>query len=310
MLSKLSLSLLLTLSFSLSCLGQVVSTGGYATTMGPTITPISAANAPLVATPDVALPGSGPAVGAPLGSSNSNDSRVSTGPSVYNPNGFVPVESAEVAATNANPGSQTTVNSSSNAPANNQVFEFGVQQVITESPSPSGSASSLGEIARDLRAHPRPATKMINNDTVARLNASGATLGNPTAQDTNTVAATLPSNTPVQGAASTNTLMAQNQTPALPQSDQSEAVEPPQSASKPSPTAGQQRHAPESQASTSSAAQSSASGEQNPAPAQSAANSQNSAAKTKLPQTASHLPLILLLGGLGVGGGTLYLLRR
>ena len=305
--SKLPVSLLLTAS--LSCFAQVVSTGGYATTPGPATVSISAANALLVATPDVALPGSGPAVGAPVASSN--DPRFSAGPSVYNPNvaATAPAENTETATTNATLGNQTTVNGNSVASANNEAFEFGVQHVIiAESTSPNRPAPSLGEIARDLRAHPRPATKMINNDTVARLNASQGTLGNPTAQDTSAVAIAQPSNSPVQGSASTNTLMAQNQTPALPQSDQSEASEPPQSASKSSPTAGQQRHAPESQGSASSAAQSSASGEQNPAP--SAANSQNSAARTKLPQTASHLPLILLLGGLGVGSGTLYLLRR
>ena len=294
MLAKLFFAVLFIASSS--CFGQVVSTGGYATTAGSTITPISAANAPLIATPDVALPGSGPAVGAPLGSSNSNDSRFATGPSVYNPNSIVFGENAgEVAATNAE--NQT---STGNAAANNQGFEFGVQRVESSTLTPSGPVPSLGEIAKDFRAQHREPTKVLNNDTVARLNASGSGMGNLVTRGSETVAGSRPP-APAQPLANQATLMAQNQTPALPQSDQGQAAEPAQRSS----TAAQQRHASE----TSST-------DQNSVPAQQAAQAQSSTATSnpqpgaKLPQTASYLPILLLLGGIGVAGGTLYLLRR
>jgi len=67
---------------SLSCFGQVTIISGTATTVGP-----SPAIAPLISTPDVALPASGSAVGAPLSSAAANDSRFSRRPAVYNPNG-------------------------------------------------------------------------------------------------------------------------------------------------------------------------------------------------------------------------------
>ena len=78
MFSKVSLSL--ALAVSAACFGQISTTGGYATTSSAPMTPI----APIISTPDIALPGSGPAVGAPL--SNTNDPRTSTGPSIYDPN--------------------------------------------------------------------------------------------------------------------------------------------------------------------------------------------------------------------------------
>ena len=296
--SKLLLSLVFVVS--LTCFGQVISTGGYVTN-APSSTPISAASAPLVSTPDAALPGSGPAVGVPLGSSNSNDSRVSTGPSVYNPNTIPTSENKEAATANAAPAA----GASNSAAANAEPFEFGVQHVISETPAPNSAVPSLGEIARDLRAHPRPATKVINNETVARLNAEPSGIGALGPLDTSAVAATAqPLSTPAQTASSTPTLMAQNQPPALPQSDQSEVPETPQA----SATAGQQKHATATQSSTSSNTKSTASAEQNPA--QTAAANESANEQPKLPQTATHLPVFLLLGGLGIAGGASYLLRR
>src|SRR5690348_8271016 len=65
MISKLSLAMLLSATFSVA---QVAVVGGTATTAGPAMAtvPVSAANAPLISTPDIALPGSGPAVGSPI----------------------------------------------------------------------------------------------------------------------------------------------------------------------------------------------------------------------------------------------------
>jgi LPXTG-motif cell wall-anchored protein len=262
--------------------------------------PFSAANAPLIATPDVSLPGSGPAVGAPLGNSNSNDSRFTTGPSVYNPNSIALGDNTG-AATTTSAENQTSINGTGNAAANDQGFEFGVQQVESSTSTASGPVPSLGEIAKEFRAQHLQPTKVLNNDSVARLNASGSGMGNLAARGTDTVAGyARPTNVPAQPSANNATLMAQNQTPALPQSDREEAPERPAS-----PTAGQQRHASDAPPAT-----------QNSAPAQPSAQAQssnpspNSEAAPKLPQTASHLPLILLIGGLGLAGGTLYLLRR
>jgi hypothetical protein len=215
MLSKLSLSALL--AFSLSCFGQVVSTGGYATTAGPSSTPISAANAPLVATPSAALPGSGPTVGAPLGSSNTNDSRFSTGPSVYNPNS---VGSQEVSAETANAASGTN-----SQPVESEPFEFGVQQVISSTAETNGPQLSLGEVARNLKANHHAPVRMINNDTIARLNAAQNGTANAAPQESNTVAAATQTHTiPARSPANCGTMIAQNQTPALPQGDQGDTA--------------------------------------------------------------------------------------
>jgi len=297
MFNKLSFSLLLIAS--LSCFGQVVSYGGYATTAGPAvgIIPLSAASAPLIATPDVALPGSGPAVGIPLGNSNTNDSRISTGPSVYNPNSIPDDIAGSIGAANTAAETQT---SSSNAPAANQPFEFGVQHVETSTSAASTATPSLGEIAKQLRAEQRPATKVINNETVARLNASQGGISNLAPQGSGTVASsTEPANPLSENPTSGQTLMAQNQAPPMPQNDQNQAAQP-------DATAGQQRHASDA----SSASQTSASSQPSSSQTEASTTGANSNPGTNLPQTATHLPLLLLLGGIGVGGGILYLLRR
>src|SRR5712671_2633559 len=85
MFGKLSLAMLL---MSVSCFAQVSTTGGYATSSQSSMAGavIGSDNPPLVSTPDIALPGSGSAVGAPLSSAAANDSRFSTGPSVHSAN--------------------------------------------------------------------------------------------------------------------------------------------------------------------------------------------------------------------------------
>ena len=301
MLSKTTLSLLLTAS--LSCFGQVVSTGGYATNAGPSATPVSAANAPLVATPEIALPGSGPAHGAPLGNTNTNDSRFSTGPSVYNPNSVPATSSAETTTANGTTAIESAP--AGNTAAANEPFEFGVQQVISGAPAPSTPPPSLGEIARNLRAHPVQPTKVINNETVARLNANPKNMGNLIQSEDSTVAAGAPI-APSFPAANAG-LMARNEAPALPQSDQSEAAEQPQAPAQPRATAGQQKTAATNPASARTApAPSSA----NDAASATPSNGNQADTGAKLPQTATHLPLLLLFGGLGVAGGALYLVRR
>jgi LPXTG-motif cell wall-anchored protein len=99
---------------------------------------------------------------------------------------------------------------------------------------------------------------------------------------------------------SINALVAQNRAPALPQSDQESA--PSSARQKVSPTAIQQRHATPQQdtvVSENTSAQK---------PSSTAANDQGK--NSKLPQTGSSLPLLLVIGALGIGAGTLYLLRR
>lgn len=216
----LRLSLFAVLAGSVSCFGQVATSGGYATNAGPTSTiSTSTATAPMVATPDAALPGSGPAVGVPLGNSNSNDSRTSTGPSVYNPNAVgyefgANTEPAPIGAANTN----TT-------PASDQPFEFGVQHVLSSSPAIDSSTPSLGETARRVRSNRNAPVRMINNDSIARLNAAQTGTGNT--QNPRTVATTIrPANGAAQPTADCGTLMAKSQAPALPQSDREEAAAP------------------------------------------------------------------------------------
>ncbi|MBV9072878.1 MAG: LPXTG cell wall anchor domain-containing protein [Acidobacteria bacterium] len=294
---------------SLSCFAQVVTTGGYATSAGQANSggAPSAANAPLLATPDAALPGSGPAFGTPLSNSSTNDPRSTNGPSVYNPNGinFAEENIGTAAATQAQLGTAGNGTASANA----QPFEFGVQQIgLTAASAPAGT--SLGEIARELKAHRRAAIKVLNNDSVARLNSASTGMGSLQPQAASTVAgtATSPSNATAPAPAAT-TLVAQNEPPALPQSDNGDTAAQ-QSTPQPSSTAAQQRHAvPQSSvADQSSSDQPSSNG--NTQTAAAADTSPKSKDTAHLPQTATHLPLLLLLGGLGAAGGALYYIRR
>src|SRR5690242_9635405 len=160
MFRKFSLALLLSASFGFA---QVTTVGGTATTAGPAVAtvPVSAANAPLISTPDIALPGSGPAVGAPISTAAANDSRSSSGPSVYNPNGMpVPepttasvatIPSASAAATPTTPTS-TAPTSATMTPTATEPFENGIQHFESGLPNPSNPTESLGQIARTYRA--------------------------------------------------------------------------------------------------------------------------------------------------------------
>lgn len=313
MFNKLSLAVVLSASFSFA---QVAVVGGTATTGGPAMVtvPVSAASAPLIATPEIALPGSGPAVGAPLSSAAANDSRTSSGPSVHNPNG-APFAVPEPAASNlaTAPGtansvvSATSAASATPAPAT-EPFENGIQHFESGLPNSSSRTESLGQIARSYRARRLQGVKTFNNDSIAELNARGVRTGNLGPETSTVVASSQPA---TQSAQPTNegTLMAQNQTPALPQGDQS-----PASPSAPSsPTQWQQRHKASPQSSPSPAQSTSSAPEQAASVGQTApvANESNTSKQSAaLPQTGSSLPLLLLLGGLGVVGGLVYWLRR
>jgi LPXTG-motif cell wall-anchored protein len=271
MFRKVSLSLVL--AVSAACFGQISTTGGYATTSSAPMTPIT----PIISTPDIALPGSGPAVGAPL--SNTNDPRTSTGPSIYDPNYVSPAsESAQGAAFTP-----------SNATSANENFEVGIQHFVSGAPAATTPTRSLAEIARSIKAQHPKARRSFNNDTIAKLNADGVRTGN------------LEPTEVAQAPAEENTLVAENRVPALPQSDQAETtqVRPSQN----SATAAQQRQRVEAPSETTAAAPA-------PAPPQASAPGDHAENTAKLPQTSSYLPLILFLGALGIAGGALYFLRR
>ena len=276
MFSKLSLSLVLTAS--LACVGQVTTMGGYATSAP---VPVNAVDAPLVATPDIALPGSGPAVGAPL--TNANDPRSATGPSIYNPNYVFPVESAQSASFSPSTPAST-----------NQNFELGIQSFVSGAPAAAIPTQSLAEIARLIKARLPKASKAFDNESIAKLNADGVRTGN-LGPESSTSASTELAKAPAN-----NTLVAESRMPALPQSDQPATAPSRQN----SATAAQQRHRDETPAETQ-ATPASAPAAQASAPAD---RSENTA---KLPQTSSSLPIIVLLGALGIAGGALfYLMRR
>ena len=279
MFSKLSLSLVLIAS--LACVGQVTTTGGYGTTYNVASTPAGTPDAPIISTPDIALPGSGPAVGAPLTNVNTNDSRTATRPSVYNPNFISPVS-----------GNPQEASFTGSAPASgNEGFEFGVQHFVSGAPAAATSRQSLAEIARAIKAQHPKASRSFNNDSIARLNAEGVRTGNLGPESS--AASTELAKAPAQ-----NTLVAENRMPALPQSDQPATAPTRQN----SATAAQQRHKDQALTERQSAP---------PAPAQASAPVENAQNTAKLPQTSSALPIILLLGALGIAGGALfYFMRR
>jgi LPXTG-motif cell wall-anchored protein len=299
MFGKLTTSIVV---MSLSCFAQVSTTGGYATTSQSSMAGavLSTDNPPLVSTPDIALPGSGSAVGAPLSSAAANDSRFSTGPSVHSANAVAPQVSGDNGTLAFGLPATESVQTSETSPGP-QNFEFGIQHFESGLSNANAPVSSLGQIARNYRAQHRKAARSFNNDSISQLNAAGVRTGNLGPESSTTVAsATKPS---AMQPASGGALIAENQPPALPQSDQDQSVDVTQSV-RPSATAGQQRHRIETP--TPASAQNSA------APTQGSTASQNPQQKgsAKLPQTASSLPLFFLIGGLGLAGGALYLLRR
>ncbi len=323
MFRKLSLALLLFASFGFA---QVATVGGTATTAGPAVAtvPVSAANVPLISTPDIALPGSGPAMGAPISAAAANDSRSSSGPSVYNPNGMrvsepaatnlatIPSASTPAAAVPATPASTAPASVTTMAtPATTEPFENGIQHFESGMPNTSNPTQSLAQIARAYRAQHRQAAKTFNNDSIAQLNARGVRTGNLGPETSTVVASSQPAAQPAQPA-NAGTLMAQNQPPALPQSDQYQSAPSATSPAASSSTAWQQRHKTAEQ-NTPTAAQSANESPQQASTPQSApaANPSNTKKQSAaLPQTGSPLPLLLLLGGLGVVGGVVYWLRR
>jgi hypothetical protein len=292
MIRKLSLCTLLTLS--LSCFGQVVANGGYAANVAP-----SAAIAPITSTPEIALPGSGPAVGAPLGNTNTNDSRFSTGPSVVSrnelPGEAAPAETTAPAASNGTPAAIEQVpQTNAAAAAVTEPFNVGIQHFVSGAPGAPNNGLSLAEIVKQTRGQAHPAARVFTNDSIQQLNARGVRTGNLAPPSANMDASN--ASAPAVNAQPAGTLLAQNEAGPMPQSDQS--------APPPSRTADQRRQTPSTQVPANSAPTTSGAADQNAAPAQPNSNAQ------ALPQTASSLPLLLLVGFIGLAAGTIYLLRR
>jgi LPXTG-motif cell wall-anchored protein len=282
------------LVFSLSCFGQVVINGGYASNVAP-----NAALAPVTSTPDIALPGSGPAVGAPL--NNTNDSRFSTGPSIASRNEIVDVvsatnenaEGAPESATTAAPNGTNTPTASANQP-----FDVGIQHFVSGAPGAANTGLSLAEIVTQVRAQAHAPARVFTNDSIQQLNARGVRTGNlePPSSDVNAANTAAPNTAaPNTNPEPNGTLMAQNEAGPLPQSDQSA----PQSR-----TANQRRETPSTQAPSENAPAPSASADQNA----NAAPANNNA--SALPQTGSSLPLLLLIGFVGLAAGSIYFVRR
>jgi LPXTG-motif cell wall-anchored protein len=314
-----TLSLCSLLAFSLTCFAQITTTGGYATTSSPAIgmAPFSVANAPIASTPDIALPGSGPAVGAPLGNTNSNDSRISTGASVANRNSIysepamsnvtaetgIPDNGVTAASNGATAASTTTAQAGTA-----EAYNMGIQHFESGLAGKSANSLSLAELARQVRGSRHPATRVINNDSIAQLNARGVTTGNipienPANGNATSTEAANPAPQTNAAAEPTGTLMARNQPPPFSQQQAPQQPAPAENA-----TAGQQRHPAAESAGSTAAPQSTTAAAENQ---NSGANPSAAASTNKsLPQTGSHLPLLLLLGVLGVGAGSVYLLRR
>jgi|SRR5581483_5575881 len=166
----------LLLSTALGCSSQVVIVGGNATTAAPGLMPM-AGQSPLVSTPDIALPGSGNAVGAPLSTAAANDSRTSTGPSVYNPNGpvFISTQSYSTAAAEATTMEFPRISegtSASTLPFENGIQHFESGLSVSEQP-----IQSLGQIARFYRSRHEQPLRTFNNNSIARMNARGVRIG-------------------------------------------------------------------------------------------------------------------------------------
>jgi hypothetical protein len=141
---------------------QVTVNGGYATTSGPSpvAIPLSTADTPLIVTPDVALPGSGPAVGAPL--RNANDSRSVIGPSV----------TKESLSEEPGVGSGSELEPSSQI--GSEPFEFGMQHFISGATEARDPNPSLAEIAGQFKAKHHHSGCIFDNDSLRHLSASAA----------------------------------------------------------------------------------------------------------------------------------------
>ncbi len=184
--------------------GGIIVQGGYATTgpIGP----------PLVTPPSVAY--------------TPNAAVVSNTPTV------IAEPSAITAAATAAATAGSVAPAANAGPGQSRGFDWGAAKMMSNSPyrvSATALDRSLGEIARENRAHPQHATRTYTNDDIARLNqqtgANNAPGANMPASDQGSTGGVLPPGLAAPGApASTN--------------PQAQPQQQPQPKPKPSPFAG------------------------------------------------------------------------
>lgn len=278
-------------------LGQVVVVGGTATTAIHG-TPVGFAQSPLIATPDIALPGSGNAVGAPLSTAAANDSRTSLGPSVHNPNGPALLPITNYSTVSSSSAIPVAPNSDEGASSSGAVFENGLQRFESGLSEPTNRARSVAEIAAVYRRQHEKAARRFNNDSIAEMNARTLRNGGSELPPVSLARFSPPSG-------DRGLLIAQNHDSRLPQSDVDESIAAqrsvqqvdsaandkiPQATSQKLPEVGYTR---DESARTAAAV--------------------NSADENKTPARKSpawfQLPVLILLAGLGVTG-VLYWLKR
>lgn len=273
------LFLVLLLSASSGCLAQVVVSNGTATLGAPTDVQTVAPGPPQIVPSNVALPGSGPPVGAPLTNSNTNDARTGGTVQAYNPATVYehPVEN---------------LSGSESLPATGVAagipFNMGLQSFAGSGSTGQTSSPPLGDIARQYRKENHLSARMFTNDSISQMGP-----GQPVPQGKETAQAN-PSNVQQEMAKAA----------AIPPMSAGSVQASGASSSAKSNPIDQTKRTPSSEANQTAA---------NPAPAdngQQAQNEENGNGKSNLPASGSELPLLALIGIAIAGGGGLYRLFR
>jgi hypothetical protein len=283
------------LLLSLSCFGQnIVVYGGYATSGAPVLGQPAPVYAPAMVPSNVALPGSGPPMGAPI--NNLNDSRTSGVVQVYTPPTVIqtpaPVPMAAAPAlpsVETTAGEPVTVAPATGVPGAQLGFNPGLgkfEGAIAAQAQPAPQRS-LADVAKEYRSRPRTAPRTITNENIDKLK---GVQGTPAPQPPQSEiqhemakAAALPPIT--SGNAAPEAQPESPQSPVLSaQVDQQKRI-----------ASADTRTAPEAQPQTV---------------AQSVEQEQQSTAASQLPATNSQLPLLAVLGLLVSGAGVTYMFRR
>jgi hypothetical protein len=272
------------LSISLSCFAQVVVSNGTATIGSQTDMQSVAPGPPQIVPSNVALPGSGPPVGAPLTNSNTNDARTGGVVQAYNP--------ATVYGSAAPSNSSGSITGPESLPAEGVAagipFNMGLQSFAGSAATGQASAPTLGDIARQYRNENHLSARMFTNDSITQMGP-----GQPVPQGKETAQAG-PQNVQQEMAKaaaippmSTGSMQANNAS----SSPQSNAID-------------QTKRTPSADANQTAAA--------NPTPADNGQQAENeeSGNRSSLPASGSELPLLALLGIAIGGGGALYRFRR
>jgi LPXTG-motif cell wall-anchored protein len=272
------LSFILFLSASLSCFAQVVVSSGTATMGSQTDMQSVAPGPPQIVPSNVALPGSGPPVGAPLTNSNTNDARTGGNVQAYNPATVYehPVE---------NPTGSESLPAAGVAAG--IPFNMGLQSFSGSASTGQTSAPSLGDLARQYRKENHLSARMFTNDSITQMGP-----GQPVPQGKETAQA---------GPRDVQQEMAR--AAAIPPMSTG-SMQANASSSTQSNGIDQTKRTPSSDANQTAAA--------NPAPADNGQQAENeeSGNRSNLPASGSELPLLALLGIAIAGGGALYRFRR